>query len=217
MCELIQHIVLEHIPRITGISSTWRLVAADVDILEVRTLLESSFHQVDTTRNDDRMQFAITFKSIEGDLVYLITKSIVRHPSGYLHDFLRLIGGTYGGLTTTPRLKDHIGVLEARHHLEMRARIDNAVPRPKASSEEHRCQTQPCHDLDEAGTTIQQIDDITDMTEPMINGLEHLVHDTFPLPSQPHLLQDDAKTVDIVALVRHRDFPLLGRDISPVA
>ena len=133
MCELIQHVMLEQIPRIAGISSpamlgnmnthrrevrsvkdimdicrpifvadTWRLVAADVDILEVRTLLESAFHQVYATGNNDRMQISIIFKSIEGDLVYLITKSIVGHLAWYLHDILRIVSWSNRSLAATP-------------------------------------------------------------------------------------------------------------------
>ena len=133
MCELVQHIVLEQIPRITGISSpamlgnmdphrrevrsvkdimdirrpilvadAGRTIATNVDILEIRTMFEGPFHQVDATGNDDRMQFAIILESVESDLVHLITKSIVGHLAWYLHDILRIVSWSNRSLATTP-------------------------------------------------------------------------------------------------------------------
>lgn len=160
------------------VADTRRPVATDIDIPKVRTMLESTFHQVYATGNNDRMQISIVFKSIEGDLVYLITKSIVRHLTRYLHDFLRIDGRANRDLTPTPRLKDHVGILKTRHHLEVRSRIDNAVPSPEATSEECHCQAQSRQDTDETCTAMQQNDDITDMTKTLVNGLEHLVYDT---------------------------------------
>lgn len=84
------------------VADTRRLVATDIDIPKVRTMLESAFHQVYATGNNDRIQISIIFKSIEGNLVYLITKSIVGHLTWYLHNFVTVIGRAYGNLASPP-------------------------------------------------------------------------------------------------------------------
>ena len=154
----------------------------DIDICQVGTVAERIFHNMDATGHDDRLQPGIALESMEGHFVHLVLEAIVGNRGGHLHRGLAVVGRPHGCKSPTPRLKDHIGILEAGYHLKLRARRHHLVVSHKTGTDEQYRHQRQRHDPQHPPAPPQHLRDLRHPPDTFVDGLDSLADDTMPLP-----------------------------------
>ena len=96
----IEHIINLGRPKL--IADDGCLMASDIYVAEIRTVLEGTLHQMGAAGNDYRPQISVATKSVEGNLLHLIYKAIIVNHIGHLNGRIRLIGKARRGLPPPP-------------------------------------------------------------------------------------------------------------------